>query len=501
MSSTLQTRSTAAVGFLCALVVLTSGCVSNKAIQSALAKPAQLPVPVAPIRSTDAILVEFGAMLGPYVTAATGERPIPIEIDFIGNESGIDKELPTDLSQYARNVIEKIGGPFETYRTWPAIVASPRPAGSTALHFPNDRPKPPEPAYRVVGSLLRASERAVVGRDNRGDGMFGGGHTQTDLQLSGDQRRTITSLTLALTLEGPSGVAVRGASAEYRIEVEKNELNRSISIYVGGSGIGGGKKLTVTQDTGDALYNATAVAVMHLLGNALMVPYYRCGSLFPVDDALDNRVMNSLNRLTQSELERNVKRYLFADGYTMDMRGPDLTEEDRAVAVLEMRRRSLEFSDRGALVEFTMQLWKNLDYTNAAKRVADRISLSAQQQRERIEQAAREQAALVVSPAEFGWPVSVRLVVVDLSRVKEGGAQDKIIAAVRTCAGCDEIRAHPTKMLLGIRLSSSPMEIQHALRASGLPLVYVWNNNATPRLILAPAKVTGAIAAAATLQH
>ena len=40
----------------------------------------------------------------------------------------------------------------------------------------------------------------------------------------------------------------------------------------------------------------------------------------------------------------------------MDMRGPDLTEADRAVAVLEMRRRSLEFSDRSALAELKAQV-------------------------------------------------------------------------------------------------------------------------------------------------
>src|SRR5579872_5600386 len=288
-----------------AATLLTSGCVSQRALQTAITKSAVLPAPVAVQRPLDATLADFGAMLGAYVTAATGERPIRIEIDFIGNESGIDKELPTDLGQYGRNVIEKIGAPFETYRTLPAFLSMPRPAGSSLALVLGDRPKPPEPSYRLVGSLLRASERAVVGRDNRADGLVGGGHSQADLQITGDHRRTITSITLALTLESPNGVAVRGATAEYRIDVERSELNRSVSIYVAGSGIGGGKKVTLTQDSADALYDATAACIVHLLGNALLVPYYRSSPVFGVDEALVGRVQDAFNRLTRAELEQN----------------------------------------------------------------------------------------------------------------------------------------------------------------------------------------------------
>jgi hypothetical protein len=474
--------------------LLTSGCVSQRAVQSAITKSAVLPAPVAVQRPLDTTLADFGAMLGAYVTAATGERPIRIEIDFIGNESGIDKELPTDLGQYARNVIEKIGAPFETYRTLPAFFNMPHPAGTSLALVQGDRPRPPEPSYRLVGSLLRASERAVVGRDKRADALFGNGHTQSDVEVTGDNTRTITAVTLALTLESPNGIAVRGATAEYRINVERSELNRSISIYVAGSGIGGGKKLTLTQDSADALYDASAMCIVHLLGNALLLPYYRSSPMFGVDEALVGRVQDAFNRLTRAELEQNVKRYLFVDGYAMDVHGPDLTDADRAVVALEMHRRSLDFSDRAALAEFAMQLWKNLDYTEAARRVTGRMAQSAQVQRERIEQAARAEAESIISPAEFGWPPSARIVILDLSHINNVELQRNILAIVRTCDGCEEIRTHPTKACAGVRISSQPAEIQRILRRGSLPLEYVWASAGQQRrLVLVPA--TAALAA------
>jgi len=433
-------------------------------------------------------------MLEAYLAAGTGQhRTIRLEIDFIGNETGIDKELPTDLSQYARSVVEKIGEPFETYRTWPSIVGIPRPAGSTLPLVQNDRPKPPPPDYRLVGSLLRASERLAIGRDARADGLFGNGHGQSDVQLTGEHRRTITSYTLGLTLETPEGIAVRGATIEAKINVERSELNRSISVYVGGSGLGGGTKAIVTQDTGDALYDAMALTVIHVLGNALRVPYYRCDANFGGDETLDGRVRDSLNRLTRTELERYIKRYMYVGGFTMDMREPDLVETDRAIAMLEMRRRSLDTDNRNGLVEFVMQLWKDLDYVQASKRVAAQMAQNDQGLREEREREMREQSQIDISPMEFGWSPSVRVVVLDLSRVGDIPTKDEILAAVRVCVGCDEIRAHPTKTVVGIRISSQPSEVQRALRSSSLRLEYVWFNSPSPRLLVVPATQTDPI--------
>jgi len=475
----------------CVLLLTSLACVSNQAVQDAIKKSTQLPPPAPVQRPLDSMLSEFGIMVGPYVTAATGERSIPIEIDFIANEV-VDKELPTDLGQYARNVIEKIGDPFETYRTWPAIANTARPAGGTLALLPSDRPKPPRPAYRLVGSLLRASERLAKHREGRADGQFGGGHTQWDTEITGDHTRTLTSLTVALTLEDPSGVAVHGATAVYRIEVEKSELNRSVSVYVGGSGIGGGSKLTTTQDWGDAFYDATAIAVVHLLGNALLVPYYRCSPLFAMDQGLDQRVRDALLRYTRTELEQYVKRYLFVAGYPIDMHGPDLTDADRGIMATGMQKLSLDFSDRTSLVEFAMRLWRTLDYDKAAKRVADRLAESAQIQREQIQQAARAHTedagprAESIGPVQFGWPASVRAVVLDLSRVVDADLRVKLLGSLRGCSGCDEIRIDQRRSLVGIRMSSASAELQRALRSSSLPVEYVWTDTRQLVLVVVP---------------
>jgi hypothetical protein len=67
------------------------------------------------------------------------------------------------------------------------------------------------------------------------------------------------------------------------------------------------------------------------------------------------------------------------------------------------------------------------------------------------------------------------MVVLDLTQVTEISAQNKILAAARACSGCYELRAHPTKKLFGIRISSQPFEVQRAIcstaLASGLQVV------------------------------
>lgn len=305
----------------------------------------------------------------------------------------------------------------------------------------------------------------------------------------GDQRRTLSTIAVGLTLEEPSGLAVHGATAIYKIAVEKNERNRSVSMYVAGSGIGGSSKITVTQDLSDAFYDVLAAGVMRLLGNALLVPYYRCDPNLAPDPALDARLRGALARLTRAELEQNIKRYLYAAGYSMDLSTPDLTLGDRAVVIFEMQRRSLKFEDLNGLAELSYQLWKRLDYRKAAQRIDERIAQSVQRQREVHQQEVRELAE-VVSPTEFGWPPFVHMVVLDLTQVTEISAQNKILAAARACSGCYELRAHPTKKLFGIRISSQPFEVQRAIRSTALHLDYKWSNTPSPRLQIVPAAGT-----------
>jgi hypothetical protein len=464
------------VVILCAFLVGAFGCVRQKAMDIV---PPDPPPPRPVHRPIDEDLKKFEDMVRAYT--AVEERDITIEIDLVPPE-GLDEELPTDVGNYARQAIEDMGKPFTTFRTLPPVALLRAPAGSIIPLVQNDRPKPPAPSFRLVGIVRRATDIVELDRNARVDVLAGEGHHSTDAQAQREHREKVTSLTLEFTLERPDGLAVRGATAAYRVRVERSERNRAVSVYVAGSGFGGGSRLTVTQEFGDALYDAVAASVMHLLGNALLVPYYRCNATFPfpVDRALDERVRDALNRLTRAQLERNLKRFLYLAGFAMDLSGPDLTIADRAVVVLEMQRRSLEFLDRRALVELAFDLWKNLDYPQAAQRIDARLADTYRD----LAEAAQREAEAVVGPAEFGWPAEVRMVVLDLSRVPQAEAQEKIPAVVRACVGCDEIRLHTNKPLIGVRMSSLPSELQRALRQSRLPLEYVWTDPRQPRLWL-----------------
>lgn len=466
--------------------LLCGGCaVAHRSVERGIAD-SQLKRPATPMsRPIQTNLADFGKLL--RVFTSLEDRDITVEIDFLPNDSGIQKELPADLGLYARKVLSDIGNPLRSSRTLPSSALLPYPAGAAIPFQQKDQPRPPY-TFRLVGSLQRASERLVVGREVRADGLTNG-KPRTDGQFTNDQRRTLTGITVLLGLDGADGLSVPGGTAQYQVLLEKNELNRSVSIYVGGSGLGAGTKLVATQDTGEAFYDAIASGVMHVLGNALMVPYYRTSPAFPEDEPLNRRMRESLARMTQSELEQTIKRYLFASGFDMDMRGPDLTLGDRAVVVVEMRSRSLDFGKRDDVIEFAFRQWRDMDYAKAADRIEARLARTAQLARERAEQEERAKAAERAAPPgpeTFGWPASERVVLLDLSRVKEPEIRAKILELARTCTGCEELRSDTTKALAGIRMSAHSSEVQTALGRGPWPIYFVWADHRQQGLILIP---------------
>jgi hypothetical protein len=195
---------------------------------------------------------------------------------------------------------------------------------------------------------------------------------------------------------------------------------------------------------------------------------------------VQERFRSSLSRVTRDELEQSVKRYLYLAGFAMDFQSATFTAADRAVAVLEMRRRSLDFNDRNGLLELALQLWSELEYHKAASRVQDRIDQLIREERERKTAAAAAAAAAEaaanwhISPAEFSWPESASIVVLDLGRVQDAELRQKVLSVVRRCHGCDEVRPHPVRALAGVRITTDPAYIQSALRLSGLNLEYLW---------------------------
>jgi hypothetical protein len=467
--------------FLLAALAAASAFAKDKKLAQGRKKADELPVPFLVRRPGDTLLRQFGEMAATYL-AATGDDPIALEIDYIGNESGTDK-LPNDIGQFVRNELEKIGQ-FQSYRTLPEAIASPRSAGIVLPQLLRERPRPQQAAFRLVGSLQRATEVTTKGGSGRGDALVGGGKTQTNASLTGDRTHTITALTIALTLEYPNGMSVPGATAQYRIDVTQSEKNNSISVYIGGSGVGFGSKLKITEDSADALSDTVAIALIHVLGNALHIPYDRLSPVFQPDNALESRVRDGSARITQAQLEGYLKRLMIVDGFGLDRRRPELTDTDRALVLFEMRHRNIDARDRAATLDLVMQLWRGLNYQTAAPRVAALLAEDEHAKRERLERLARDQAALAVNPEEFGWSPAARIVVLDLSRIRDVGMQGKIEAVVRKCGGCGEVSHHPSKPLLGIRLSSRPAELQYALDTSSLRLESVWLPSPSPRLLV-----------------
>ncbi len=329
-------------------------------------------------------LAKFGLQARAY-TLMLGDKRIVVGVDYIRNLSGVSEELPCDLSDYVINAITHIGSQFGTYRMYPGAVAVPGVLLAAATQPGTGQM--PAVDFWIAGSLERASEITKYESKSGADGAGGGGHTQFDIHAGRNRRRTIKSLTVTFTLEGPDKVSIPGASATYRIDVEQMQRERAFSVYVAGSGLSLDSTVTITQNLDDAIYDATAASVIHLLGNALLVPYYVCGSAFRPDEDLDQRVHDSLKRLTKQDLEQNLKVWMAVEGYPVDLGDlQHLTDHDRAVVQVEMHHRGFALDDQG-LVEFAFSLWKRLDYVNGAKRVR---SFLAEIDRVRKEQALRQ---------------------------------------------------------------------------------------------------------------
>jgi hypothetical protein len=456
---------------------------ADKSSEKERKKAVVLPSPVVVRRPVDRVLKELGDMIASY-TAARGEGPIITEIDYFGNESGSDK-LPNDLSQYVRDAIEQIGE-IRTFTTFPSGYGSPRVSGGSIPYFVNDRPKHPQATFRLVGTIERSTDALVRQRNGSGAAMFGGGSTQSNGEITGDRNKKITALTIGVTLETPNGLSIPGASARYRIDLEESEKNNSVAFYIAGNGIGLGSRLRITQESADALYDTVAMAIVQVIGNATRVPYHRLSPNFAPDQDLEDRVRDGYSRMTQAELEPHLKRYMLVAGFGLDQRRQELTDLDRAIVLVEMQHRRLDSRDRGGMLELLMQLWRGLDHRAGAKHVAVMLADIDRAGRQAREDEQRQQAEISVSPVEFGWPAPTPIVVLDI-RVKDAATQNAVIAAASRCRGCLEIRQHPSKPLLGVRISSRPSEIQFALDTSSLPIDYVWLKAGAPRLLIVPA--------------
>jgi hypothetical protein len=408
------------------------------------------------------------------------EADIIIEIDTILNNSGNEKELPKDLGGIARNVVEEIGAPFVTVRSLPSTALLPNPV-LMQKQLDEQRSRPD---YKLVGSLERAAERSVEDRNTEVYISAGNGRTSVDLEKKRHNQTTMTSFTVTYTLER-GGRAVPGSTTMYRTFVRQDKRTRSYSVFLAGTGPGSEVNLSSNQEVGDALRDATAASIIQLIGNALVIPYYRCNTtLFTEDQALVERFHTMLERATREDLEQRAKRLLFASGFPTNMQEPTLTEEEQQAITEQMRARSLDFNDRDSLMRWLMEQWKTLDFRKAAR--------IRQEQLDKIALAAAE-ANLAVNPAAFQWPASAsdRMLEIDLKRVPGIDARKAIITAATKCSSLLEMKAINADFAVIGAIGASPIaqfrrEMQSALRQGGLSIRYVWTGHNQQRLVVAP---------------
>lgn len=430
-------------------------------------------------RPVDAVLADFRVMMTAY-----GHGPIIMELEYIGNQTGSDK-LPTDLSQYGRNIYDKMG--ISAYRALPEAFDTPRYAGASLPQMLRKRPDPPPLTFRLVGSLQRATETESKDRSGRLDLMFGGGRTPTDGSITVGRGSNVTALTIALSLERPDGTTVTGASTEYRRDVVKSERGNTVSLYLGGTGGSLGSVVTITQESGDALYETIAMGIMHVMGNALQVPFHRLSPHFREDPGFEKRVRNWYEGLSQADLERQLKYFMIVNNFVPGGDGADLTNQDRAVLQLELQHRRIESRGRDGMTEFLMQLWENMDYRGAARRIQTLSTLIARNNNERRDQQAREQASLVVKPSEFGWPETTKMMVLDLTRIVNTTTREQMLSKVRSRLGYSAIQQHPQKPgVFGIRSTWQRSDLQYSLDKGSPHFQFIWLETPSPRLLLHP---------------
>ena len=434
------------------------------------------PTPSPSDRSFDPVAADFKKLLRTYITAAGGRQDVLIEIEPV--ENAALKDLPADLGQLLRNAVEQISGPLRTVRAWVELPNRPE--------FVRSRGEGRTADYRLTGKLIEAVESVVLGGDLEAAGMVR--RPPADGGVKKGTRVAVKTIRIALTLEDPAGEAVPGATVTYQVDIQKVERSRSFSVYIAGNGFSWGKDRVDSQDPAAAVQDALNMAVTHLLGNGLLVPYWRVSATIGRDERLIERFQSSLQRMTQPELEHLVKRYLDFSAWPMDLTVPTFTVADKAVVIAAMRQRAIDPAAPNALIALASNLWSTLDFRSAAAQVERRLDDAVRKARTAAAQAsapAAQPAEWHLSPREFDWHSSTSMVVVDMARVTDPSLRRRIAQVVQRAGGA-EVRIHPVNPLLGVRNVRNPAHIQAALRQNGLPLEYRWltDSNGQEYLVL-----------------
>lgn len=473
-------------------------------------------------RSIADALALFGKLLR-VLYNSNGEHDFVLELSPILDKTGVGKELPSDIVQWVREAIAQIGYPLRSYEAVPTpVLVRPIFPGSAPL----DRPPHPAPMYRVTGALERVFEREIRGKELEFYLRAGNGSGSTDGNLKHTDRATITRVTVSLTLEQPDGMDL--ATATYSVDILKTEADRSWGFFVGGTGVGSGRNLMKAEDTGDAIFGAAAAALVTIISRApqTLAPYYRSSSIFPEDETVNELEHRTLHRMITSELLERIKPLVYlsspagsdssvAGAAKMDMSTPAVTPADREHIMTLMRGQHLDPDIQDSYSQFLYQLWHDIPIAPAADRLEKRIDevirihkekerQEAEEKRRHDEQVAadahtREESWSHIGPTQFGWRTSARMVLLDLSKIPDASSRVKIIAAVRTCVGCIEVKTDATGTVLAVRLRpasrrvaikrqtlNAQASVERAIRGTLLDADLKWVGETPKRLCVSP---------------
>lgn len=476
-----------------AALALLASCNHSKSLKTLEAQSKRLDPPQAVRRPARESLRDFGKM----VTAYTGARGTTlIELDIMPNDSGIQKELPQDLSVYAQNVIADMGGNLRTTNAIPAyaLISTAYASGLNS----HDHRKGPPPALRLRGRLLGFHEQVAKSREIRADVLAAIGSGKGDGQAAMDDRRTLTSLRISLQLADADGVNLPGPAAVYELFLLKDEQGASLGVYFDGTGVGMGSKVQVAQNARDAMYDACAACVMQLMGHAFLIPYYRSSSVFVPDPDLEARYRSYLMRSTTRDLDLTAKRLLFSSGSPMDAGDAEMTPNDAALLAAQFQRAGVDAGNHRSKVDFIMELWRTLDYAAGAARM--------ETFEDDAERAAREKAALAPAatgqiegsagssalpdPAtEWGFPAGTPVVVLDFRRVLSSRERQVLIDVLASNPRCGEVHGDSkNEGLYGAHFDGAAGDLQSAWRAHPdlPPMDYIWVGNDFAKLVVVP---------------
>jgi hypothetical protein len=459
----------------------------DKVLEKALLGTPPLRVPIEVRRPVDDVLRQFGLMEAAY-RLPMGNSEITIAINPLGNISGNDK-FPYDVSRYASDVFSKMRV-FRTFTSLPDGAALRDNSGVALSQLLNARETPPQPSFRLVGGIVNAEPVVVRETGGRLDAQFGGKHAMTNGGATGKRGGMLTALTISLSLQHPNSVEVEGASVRYRIIIEETDDSKGVQAAFLGNGFGFSASRKITQDSSFAIYDAMALALIHIMGNALRIPYFQCDNRLGYDTALENQVSQDFSKLTELELEDKLQRFMIVDGFNIGRQPVPLKPADRRVLNDELTKRALT-ADRRGMVRLAMQFWLSMRYLDGANRMAEINVNNILAKRQREEQETVQRAPLPVDPREFGFAPGTNIVVIDLSRVGRPDVLKQISSVIRSCWSCGEVRWHPQKPLVGIHTTMKEAQIQYLISSTRVPFEYVWSHVQTPRLLIVPVAGTG----------